>query len=50
MEMSNKEAANLLSLILNNVIYPRGYGKTMLLFRYRLALAKAIEVLEKTPD
>ena len=50
LEMSNKEAAKLLRLILNNVKLPRRSGKTITFLLYRLALSKAIDLLEKTPD
>ena len=50
LEMTNKEAANILRLILNNANLPRGSGKTITFLRYRLALSKAIDLLEKTPD
>lgn len=50
LEMSNKEAANLLRIILNNAKLPRGSGKTITFLRYRLALSKAIDLLEKTPN
>lgn len=49
-EMSNQEAAKLLRLILNNAKLPRGSCKTITFLRYRLALSKAIDLLEKTPD
>ena len=48
---TNKESADLLRRILDNLVVPRGYTKSMLPFlRTSYALSKAIELLEKTPD
>lgn len=48
--MSNKEAASILEMMANNVIIPRGCGKTSVIYRNLEALVKAIEVLNNTPD
>lgn len=50
LEMSNKEAADIIQNMLNNAQWPRGNGKSMMLFRRAAALLKAIEVLRQTPD
>ena len=48
---TNKESAEILREILDKLVIPRGYTKSMLPFlRTSYALSKAIELLEKTPD
>ena len=48
--MTNKEAASILEIMANNVIIPRGCGKTSVIYQNLEALVKAIEVLNNTPD
>ena len=48
--MTNKEAASILEIMANNVIIPRGCGKTGVVYRNLEALLKAVEVLNNTPD
>lgn len=52
LEMTNKEAANILKLILNTriCVLARGNGKSLMNLRIIQAFAKAIDILEKTPD
>lgn len=48
--MTNQEAADILKGIVNNMTYPRGSGKTGMMLRRYEAYAKAIKLLEGTPD
>lgn len=48
--MTNQEAADILKGIINNMVYPRGSGKTGMMLRRYEAYAKAIKLLENTPD
>ena len=48
--MTNQEAADILKGIVNNMIYPIGSGKTGVMLRRYEAYAKAIKLLENTPD
>lgn len=52
-EMSNQEAANILRNYMGGYLitcYGRGGGKTAMQLRQLRAFAKAIDLLEKTPD
>ena len=48
LNMSNKEAAEILKSHMNAcIIYPRGNGKTWRVLEYKIAMLKAIKVLEE---
>ena len=48
---TNQECAEILKGLLNNLVLPRGYNKSILPFsRVNYAFTKAIELLEKTSD
>lgn len=48
--MTNKEAANVLRHYTLLIIPARGNGKTIMNCAYRVAMAKAIQLLATTPD
>ena len=48
--MTNKEAANVLSSMIENVLIPRGSAKTTTIVIYLEALCKAIVALESKED
>ena len=48
--MTNKEAAHILRIILNNNLPTRGSSKSLLYWTYVTAMLRAINVLEETPD
>lgn len=48
--MTNREAADILKLMLNHVVFPRGCGKTLMLMKYQEAILKAISVLEENKE
>ena len=50
MLMTNKEAAYILRVILNNNLPPRGSNKSLHYWMYVTAMLRAINVLEETPD
>ena len=48
--MTKREAADILKLMLNHVVFPRGCGKTLTLAMYDKAILKAISVLEENKE
>lgn len=48
--MTNREAADIIKLMLNHVVFPRGCGKTLTLMKHHEAILKAISVLEENKE